>query len=837
MASMFRKPKRNFRQRVVTNDSDDDENENDTKMEIDDNLDHIQILPEPPKKPKEKTNMHKSSSVLSFDNDEGDTTFQLKKSSHSKKIAKQLKKEIEQEQEMRKTSKVGSEVQKEVVPQKADEGGKEVVEDRIKKLREELLTMNGDEAVALEDPESDEEGTFKKMLKRGEIPDATTIHQIRKQRQMARDMGDFMPLDDTVQLENSKSRLIRDDDNDKSDDEDERVDFAANKDAIERQRIRDNFMSAEHGSDEGSDQEREWEEQQIRMGVSAIQQASSSTDLYGQDADSQSGDGMFSNGFHGNQGYPGAGDARMSIPMTSLMTSKAYENITLEGLINRLKDRLTTMEEVHRGHKQEADKLEHDIEDSQMAIVNCEAGASKLEERFTFFQEMRGYVRDLVECLNEKVPEINTLETRMHTLLKNRAAKFASRRQQDIQDQCQAYMTNKAKVVVDKEDAARQRRIAEREARRARRRRAREGKSISGHNEGLSSDDEENQSEISKYNQERDDILERAEQVFEDVVNDFSDTDCVRERFSAWRNQYGESYTEAYISLCLPKLVNPFVRLRLVSWNPFQEQCKDIEEMRWFDSLLFFGFEEGETADKDNEDIKILPAVVEKVVLPKLTYLAENVWDPLSTAQTCRLVNLTQKLLRDYPTVNGSSKNTQALLRTLVLRMKKALDDDVFMPLYPKTVLENRNSGPSVFFHRQSWTCIKLLGHFLSWNGIVSNKILQGLALDGLLNRYILLGLQTAPFNQETLQKCQAIVSTFPKPWFEELQEEKTIPQLENLCRFLCFASQLLDKASLTSSDMQKREMREQQKQIRKLLVTIHALDYTMKLSESGSLR
>ena len=38
---------------------------------------------------------------------------------------------------------------------------------------------------------------------------------------------------------------------------------------------------------------------------------------------------------------------------------------------------------------------------------------------------------------------------------------------------------------------------------RARRRRAREGKNISGHNEGLSSDDEENQSEITKYNQER----------------------------------------------------------------------------------------------------------------------------------------------------------------------------------------------------------------------------------------------------------------------------------------------------------------------------------------------
>lgn len=65
--------------------------------------------------------------------------------------------------------------------------------------------------------------------------------------------------------------------------------------------------------------------------------------------------------------------------------------------------RLSGMDEVHRSHRQESDKLEHDIEDSQMSIVNCEASAPKLEDRFRFFQEMRGYVRDLVECLNEKV--------------------------------------------------------------------------------------------------------------------------------------------------------------------------------------------------------------------------------------------------------------------------------------------------------------------------------------------------------------------------------------------------------------------------------------------------
>lgn len=43
----------------------------------------------------------------------------------------------------------------------------------------------------------------------GEIPDANMIHLIRKKRQQARDYGDFIPLDDTERVENSKSRLVR----------------------------------------------------------------------------------------------------------------------------------------------------------------------------------------------------------------------------------------------------------------------------------------------------------------------------------------------------------------------------------------------------------------------------------------------------------------------------------------------------------------------------------------------------------------------------------------------------------------------------------------------------
>ena len=42
----------------------------------------------------------------------------------------------------------------------------------------------------------------------GAIPDAATIHAIRKRRQMARE-NDFIPLDETEKFETEKSRLIR----------------------------------------------------------------------------------------------------------------------------------------------------------------------------------------------------------------------------------------------------------------------------------------------------------------------------------------------------------------------------------------------------------------------------------------------------------------------------------------------------------------------------------------------------------------------------------------------------------------------------------------------------
>ena len=56
--------------------------------------------------------------------------------------------------------------------------------------------------------------------------------------------------------------------------------------------------------------------------------------------------------------------------------------------------------------------------------------------------------------------------------------------------------------------------------------------------------------------------------LFEDVVEEFASTESVKENFERWKFTYGDTYREAYIGLCMPKLLNPFIRTNLILWNP-----------------------------------------------------------------------------------------------------------------------------------------------------------------------------------------------------------------------------------------------------------------------------
>lgn len=60
------------------------------------------------------------------------------------------------------------------------------------------------------------------------------------------------------------------------------------------------------------------------------------------------------------------------------------------------------------------------------------------------------------------------------------------------------------------------------------------------------------------------------EEVFSDVVEDFSSLHEIKLRLEQWKFGSPKSYQQAYVSLCLPRLLVPLVRHQLLLWNPLE---------------------------------------------------------------------------------------------------------------------------------------------------------------------------------------------------------------------------------------------------------------------------
>lgn len=129
-------------------------------------------------------------------------------------------------------------------------------------------------------------------------------------------------------------------------------------------------------------------------------------------------------------------------------------------------------------------KTREDIQQVTKELDELRFKAPGAAERFRFYQELRGYITDLVECLDEKVGVISNLEQRALDLMARKSEWLIERRRQDVRDQAEE-ATNKGGLIrKGPEDEEKQRRAAEREGRRTRRRRAREVPGLPKHVEG-----------------------------------------------------------------------------------------------------------------------------------------------------------------------------------------------------------------------------------------------------------------------------------------------------------------------------------------------------------------
>ncbi|KAF9918957.1 hypothetical protein BX616_003748 [Lobosporangium transversale] len=622
------------------------------------------------------------------------------------------------------------------------------------------------------------------------IPDAHAIHLAKKKREQMRlrndhDEEEFISLtggDDNRIIEEKNTRLIREEDDEMDDGEADLENILGDKLALgskaERRALkikREARKELIDNMDEDGEDEletREWEMQQIRN-AGIVKKDTKKTGLDAPVLKSVA--------------FPTAA------PIPSLVSVRKR----LQGHIDNLKSR-------HSQHTRHLDQIRREEADIMLRTAESEEAMSKASQRYTFFQELRSYCRNLAAFFEEKFPELEAIEREYRSMLSERTKLVVERRVLDMKDDLAEF----ANVVEDDEhmsngdkdgeqsevdefgrsikadpDGARRRRRAERARRQAQRKRSEiddetNEKSPSRNGaknyDGLSTDDELGAGDEQDLGEAVMGLEERRTNIFKEVGVEFRTIDAVKRHFQAWKTEYPKDYSKAYGGLLLPLVFDFFVRQETCLWNPLRVQ-QYIPEQSWHKSVASFTIiqksshmhsdsesdrdEDGE--DEEDMDKELLGKVVAKSLCPKITqFIAAGGVDLYSTKQTECLKAILDQLLDHVD--KKDNKMAQLLEATQKAILKTAEDHrtqftEAAQPLTPRHILTSEGQEAR---ERYLWRTIGLFKNLLQLRRFVTPSIIDPPVVDGLLHDCILRLLEGD--DKDTVAKYQMIFQALP---------------------------------------------------------------------------
>ncbi|CAO3668052.1 unnamed protein product [Umbelopsis vinacea] len=611
---MFKKPSKGkaIRRKIETNDAEEE-----PEVGIEESEVKRTILK------KKKGSSIKKSMALSFDQEEEEDgqVFQVKKSNASKKLAEQKTLYIpsleppEDINQIDITSKPTSLYTNEVLQQ-------------LRQSTPSTPKAMVDAGLAEDDDASLLASKFPATMgaKFGggsSIPDSNAIHAAKKKRELMRqgitiNDDDFIPLGDG-EPEN-ESRLVREEDED-GDAEDEYEKFVGERMALgkkaQRQQearrkagVRELIEDAEEDDDELDEIDR-WEQEMIKYGG-----------VRSKKIDETESSEM-------NRNYRPA-----PIPEQTVIPS-------LSDVLSRLSIVSNNLEESKQNHDKQLTQTLKDIENLKNNRETTEKELERTSRRYNYFQELKSYVNDLADFLDAKFPELEKVESQFNGLMSQRTKAVETRRWQDDLDDAEKFADVPASFTGSQDEEKLDefgRAVSSRNSEASKRRRREERSSrhilreAPGDITGMSTDDELGESYARDERGELDEIQrDKINAIIADVQDDFASLLSVKNKFETWKTEFTDDYTKAYGGLSLPGAFEFYVRIELITWNPFLRPV-DLDTMRWHTIISEYGVSSDQEDQMDDPDATILNKVVEKTVCKKIKDMIPNL-DVFSAAQ------------------------------------------------------------------------------------------------------------------------------------------------------------------------------------------------------------
>ncbi|XP_060214902.1 transcriptional repressor ILP1 [Lycium barbarum] len=524
-------------------------------------------------------------------------------------------------------------------------------------------------------------------------------------------------------------------------------------------------------------------------------------------------------------------------------------------------------------------KTEENLSASLSKVTTLENSLSAAGEKYMFMQKLRDFVSVICALLQDKGPYIEELEDQMQKLHEERAAAILERRANDNDDEMKeleaavnaarqvlsrggsnaatieaatsaaqaatAAMRKGGDLPVELDEFGRDKNLQKRmdTTRRAEARKRRRAKSDvkrmsaikcdSSYQkiEGESSTDESD-SESTAYQSNRDQLLQVSEQIFGDAHEEYSQLSVVIEKFDRWKKDYASSYRDAYMSLSIPVIFSPYVRLELLKWDPLHENT-DFMDMSWHNSLFNYGLPpEGENEiSADDTDANLIPQLVEKLAIPILHNQLANCWDMLSTSETERAVSAMRLVLRYGPFSGSALSNLVAVLRD---RLADAVAN-LKVPTWDTLVIRAVPDAARVAAYRFGMS-IRLIRNICLFHEIFAMPVLEELVLDQLLSGKVLPHLRSIQSNiHDAVTRTERVVTSLYGVWAGPKVTGDCSPKLRPLVDYLLTLARVLEKKHSSSSG--EIETSKYARRLKKMLVELNQYDYARDISRTFNIK
>lgn len=675
-----------------------------------------------------------------------------------------------------------------------------------------------------EEEEDDHNGGPLTGMRLPVIPDQATIEAIRAKRQQLQQprhaAPDYISLDGGMPSSHPSAGGSSDEEDndfqeriplfgDKVDDGSKKGVFETIGQRINAAEVRfvDGGLSKVHDNvdDDEDEEERKWEEEQFRKGLGRrIDEASTQRVNY--NIPTIPAIQPLPTAYTGVTHQPS-----VSSMSTSFGVSRSAEVMSIsqqaEVATRALQGSISKLKESHKMTMNSLVKTDTNITEALSEITNLEKSLKAADDKYVFMQQFRDFISVMCDFLNDKAYFIEELEEQMQKLHEKRALAVVERRAADIADDSNEVeaAVNAAIAVLNKGSgsayiaaataAAQAANAAAREsadlpveldefgrdinlkmrmdfARRAESRKRRKawaeskrityiGKdNVSQQIEGELSTDESD-SESNAYISSRNELLQTAEEIFSDASEEYSNLMTVKERFERWKSQYLSSYRDAYVSLSIPSLFSPYVRLELLKWDPLYD-ATDFFDMEWHRLLFDYGLPgKGQDFEPNDADANLIPEIVEKVALPILHHEIAHCWDILSTQRTKNAVFATNMVISYVP---ASSKPLRELLTVVHNRLNEAISS-LNLPVWSSVVTKAVPGTAQIVAYRFGMS-VRLLRNICLWKNILSMPVLENLALEELLGGKLLPHVKSImPNIHDAIMRTERIVASLVGVW------------------------------------------------------------------------